>query len=177
GPLAIAVAQADVMSGGRIAFGIGAGRFEAEHTAYGIPFPSVKERFDRLEEQLEIITGLWATPEGETFSFQGKHYTVTDSPALPKPGRRIPVIMGGTGPRRTPALAARYATEFNVPFVDADTASRQFERVAQACDDIGRDPSEMVRSLAHTLVIGRDRKSTRLNSSHVKISYAVFCLQ
>ncbi|MFO7192001.1 MULTISPECIES: LLM class F420-dependent oxidoreductase [Thermocrispum] len=155
GPLAIAVAQADVMSGGRIAFGIGAGWFEAEHTAYGIPFPSVKERFDRLEEQLEIITGLWATPEGETFSFQGKHYTVTDSPALPKPGRRIPVIMGGTGPRRTPALAARYATEFNVPFVDADTASRQFERVAQACDDIGRDPSEMVRSLAHTLVIGR----------------------
>ena len=155
GPLAIAVAQADVMSGGRIAFGIGAGWFEAEHTAYGIPFPSVKERFDRLEEQLEIITGLWATPKGETFSFQGKHYTVTDSPALPKPGRRIPVIMGGTGPRRTPALAARYATEFNVPFVDADTASRQFERVAQACDDIGRDPSEMVRSLAHTLVIGR----------------------
>src|SRR5690606_36332976 len=117
GPLAIAVAQADVMSGGRIAFGIGAGWFEAEHTAYGIPFPSVKERFDRLEEQLEIITGLWATPEGETFSFQGKHYTVTDSPALLKPGRRIPVIMGGTGPRRTPALAARYATEFNVPFV------------------------------------------------------------
>lgn len=155
GPLAIAVAQADVMSGGRIELGLGAGWFEAEHTGYGIPFPPVRERFDRLAEQLEIITGLWATPEGETFSFDGAHYTVVNSPGLPKPTRKIPVIIGGNGRRRTPALAARYATEFNMPFSDPDTAVAQFDRVARACDDIGRDPSEIKRSLVHTLVIGR----------------------
>jgi F420-dependent oxidoreductase-like protein len=154
GPLAIAVAQADQMSGGRIELGLGAGWFEAEHTAYGIPFPPVGERFTRLAEQLEIITGLWATPAGETYSFSGQHYTLVDSPALPKPARPIPVIVGGKGPRRTPALAARFAAEFNVPFLPLDVATAQFERVAQACADAGRDPAQIVRSCAHTLAIG-----------------------
>jgi len=72
GPLAIAVAQVDQMSGGRVDFGVGTGWFEPEHTAYGIPFPPLGERFDRFEEQLAIITGLWETPEGETFSFAGR---------------------------------------------------------------------------------------------------------
>ena len=71
------------MSGGRIELGIGAGWYDSEHTSYGIPFPSTAERFDRLEEQLEIITGLWRTPLGESYSFQGAHYSVQDSPALP----------------------------------------------------------------------------------------------
>ncbi|GAA3437047.1 LLM class F420-dependent oxidoreductase [Kutzneria kofuensis] len=155
GPLAIAVAQADQMSGGRVELGLGAGWFEAEHTAYGIPFPPLGERFDRLTEQLEIITGLWSTPAGQTFSFQGKHYTVADSPALPKPLAPIPVIVGGKGARRTPALAARYATEFNVPFTPIDEVATQFDRVAQACVDAGRDPAEIVRSCAHTLVLGK----------------------
>ena len=154
GPLAIAVAQADQMSGGRVELGLGAGWFEAEHTAYGIPFPPLGERFERLTEQLEIITGLWSTPSDQTFSFTGKHYTVADSPALPKPVAPIPVIVGGTGPRRTPALAARFATEFNVPFSPVDRAAAQFDRVAQACVDAGRDPSEIVRSCAHTLILG-----------------------
>ena len=115
GPLAIAVAQVDDMSGGRVELGIGAGWYEAEHRAYGVPFPPLKERFDRLEEQLAIITGLWETPLGEKFCFDGTYYQVTDSPALPKPVQRPrpPVIIGGGGPRRTPALAARYADEFN----------------------------------------------------------------
>ena len=85
GPLAISVAQVDEMSGGRVEFGIGAGWFEAEHQAYAIPFPPLGERFDRLTEQLDIITGLWTTPAGQTFDYAGKHYTVADSPALPKP--------------------------------------------------------------------------------------------
>ena len=118
GPLAISVAQVDHMSGGRVEFGFGAGWFDAEHAAYAIPFPDLGERFDRYEEQLAIITGLWATPEGEQFSFGGKYYTVTDSPALPKPAQRPgpPVLIGGAGAKRTPRLAARYADEFNVPF-------------------------------------------------------------
>ena len=88
GPLAIAVANVDQMSGGRVELGIGAGWFEQEHTAYGIPFPSTGERFDRFEEQLAVITGLWGTPEGERFSFDGEHYRLVDSPALPKPVQR-----------------------------------------------------------------------------------------
>jgi alkanesulfonate monooxygenase SsuD/methylene tetrahydromethanopterin reductase-like flavin-dependent oxidoreductase (luciferase family) len=142
------------MSGGRVELGLGAGWFEAEHTAYGIPFPPLGERFSRLAEQLEIVTGLWATPPGQTYSFSGEHYTLVDSPALPKPARPIPVIVGGKGQRRTPVLAARFATEFNVPFSTMDEAATQLERVEQACADAGRDPAELVRSCAHTLVTG-----------------------
>jgi F420-dependent oxidoreductase-like protein len=158
GPLAIAVAQVDQMSGGRIDFGLGTGWYEPEHTAYGIPFPSLKERFDRIEEQLAIITGLWETPEGQTFSYSGQHYQLTDAPALPKPAQRPrpPVILGGTGTRRTPRLAARYADEFNVPFVDLAATSATYGRVRDACAEAGRDPASIRFSAAHTVVCGKD---------------------
>jgi F420-dependent oxidoreductase-like protein len=157
GPLAIGVAQVDQMSGGRVELGLGAGWFEAEHTAYGIPFPGLKERFDRLAEQLEVVTGLWRTPPGERYSFSGTHYTLTDSPALPKPVQQPapPVIVGGHGKKRTPELAARYAAEFNVAFSPVDVVAAQFERVDAACRAIGRDPGEIVRSVAHTIAVGR----------------------
>ncbi|MDX3663812.1 LLM class F420-dependent oxidoreductase [Streptomyces sp. ID05-26A] len=156
GPLAISVAQVDQMSGGRVEFGIGAGWYEAEHTAYGLPFPSLGERFERYEEQVAIITGLWETPLGGTFSFEGKHYTLTDSPALPKPAQeRVPLLIGGMGARRTPALAASYATEFNLPFVGIDAAVEQFARVDAACEEIGRDPKELIRSVALVACVGR----------------------
>ena len=156
GPLAISVAQVDQMSGGRVEFGIGAGWYEAEHTAYGLPFPSLGERFERYEEQVAIITGLWETPEGGTFSFEGKHYALTDSPALPKPAQeRVPVLIGGMGAKRTPALAASYATEFNLPFVGIDAAVEQFGRVDAACEEIGRDPEELIRSVALVACVGR----------------------
>ncbi|WP_309112960.1 LLM class F420-dependent oxidoreductase [Saccharothrix sp.] len=157
GPLAISVAQVDQMSGGRVEFGLGSGWFEDEHTAYGLRFPTLGERFEVFEEQLEIVTGLWGTPLGETYSFEGKHYTLTDSPALPKPVQKpVPVVVGGKGAKRTPALAARFATEFNLPFVGMDFAAEQFERVAAACRDIGRDPATMTRSVALTACVGRD---------------------
>ncbi|HEY4017312.1 MAG TPA: LLM class F420-dependent oxidoreductase [Pseudonocardiaceae bacterium] len=158
GQLAIAVANVDQMSGGRVEFGLGAGWFETEHTAYGIPFQPLGERFDRLEDQLEIITGLWRTPEGERFSFAGKHYQVTNSPALPKPAQPQgpPVIIGGGGPKRTPALAARFATEFNTPFQTIDNAITIHERVDAACRAIGRDPATMLRSAAQVMCVGRD---------------------
>ena len=156
GPLAIAVAQIDAMSGGRVELGLGSGWFEAEHAAYGIPFPGLGERFDRLTEQLEIVTGLWTARE--PYSFSGKHYPLVDSPALPKPVQspHPPVIVGGGGKRRTPALAARFAAEFNVPFMPIDGAVAQFERVDAACREIGRDPGELVRSVAHPVCVGRD---------------------
>ena len=111
GALAITVAQVDHMSGGRVELGIGTGWYETEHAAYGIPFPSLAERFARYEEQLEVITGLWDVPDGGTFSFSGTYFTVADSPALPKPLQRPrpPLIIGGGGPRRTPRLAAKFA--------------------------------------------------------------------
>ncbi|PRY34073.1 LLM class F420-dependent oxidoreductase [Umezawaea tangerina] len=157
GPLAISVAQVDAMSGGRVELGFGAGWYSDEHSAYGIPFPPVGERFDRYAEQLEIVTGLLGTPAGETFSFEGEHYRLTDSPALPKPVQSpVPVLIGGVGAKRTPALAARFAHEFNLPFQDFDTANRQFDRVARACAEIGRDQAEITRSVALVTCVGRD---------------------
>ncbi|TQM10930.1 LLM class F420-dependent oxidoreductase [Pseudonocardia kunmingensis] len=158
GPLAVSVAQVDQMSGGRVELGLGAGWFEAEHAAYGIPFPGLRERFDRLEEQLEVITGLWSTLPGERYSFAGEHYTVTDSPALPQPVQQPhpPVIVGGHGKKRTPELAARFASEFNVGFSTSDVVAAQFERVDAACREIGRDPADLVRSVALVIAVGRD---------------------
>jgi F420-dependent oxidoreductase-like protein len=163
GSLAIQVAQVDQMSGGRVELGIGAGWFEREHAAYAIPFPSTGERFDRFEEQLAVITGLWETPAGETFSYSGEHYTVTESPALPKPVQspRPPVIIGGVGKRRTPELTARYADEFNLPFASVDVTREQFARVGEACAAIGRDPNELAWSNALTVCVGRDEAEVR----------------
>src|SRR4051794_30038641 len=142
GMLAVQVAQVDQMSGGRVELGLGAGWFEAEHEAYGIPFPDVRERFDRLEEQLAIVTGLWSTPPGERFSYAGKHYTLIDSPALPKPVQpRVPLIIGGAGKRRTPELAARYATEVHVGFRPPPPAAELFDGARAACAGVGRGPA------------------------------------
>ena len=158
GPLAISVAQVDQMSGGRVELGIGAGWYDAEHTAYGIPFPDVRERFDRLEESLAIVTGLWGTPTGERFGFDGKHYQLADSPALPKPVQspRPPVLVGGKGKKRTPALAARYADEFNIPFDGIAESEAIFARVREACTTQGRDPSTLTYSNALVLCCGEN---------------------
>ncbi|MFG2065008.1 LLM class F420-dependent oxidoreductase [Micromonospora sp. NPDC048871] len=158
GPLAITVAQVDQMSGGRVELGIGTGWYDAEHSAYGMPFPALGERFDRLEEQLAIITGMWRTPSGQTFDYTGRHYQVSDSPALPKPVQQPhpPILLGGKGAKRTPRLAARYADEFNLPFVSIADTEAQFERVRAACQGIDRDPTELVWSNALVLCCGKD---------------------
>ncbi len=163
GPLAITVAQVDQMSGGRVELGLGTGWFDAEHAAYGIPFPPLGERFDLLEEQLAIITGLWATPEGQTFSFAGAHYQVTDSPGLPKPAQRPrpPVIVGGHGARRTPGLAARFADEFNVAFSSVPESAAAFGRVREAGEAAGRYPDSMTYSVAQTVTCGKDEAEFR----------------
>ncbi len=155
GVLAIQVAQVDQMSGGRIELGLGAGWFEEEHKAYGIPFP--KDRMSRLEEQLAIVTGLWATEPGATFDYAGDHYRVENSPALPKPAQaRIPVLVGGHGAKRTPRLAARYADEFNMPFASIADSERQFGRVREAAEQAGRGPDDLVYSNALVVCVGKD---------------------
>jgi F420-dependent oxidoreductase-like protein len=162
GMLAVQVAQVDEMSGGRVELGLGAGWFAAEHAAYGIPFPD--RRMDRLAEQLEVVTGLWGTPVGERYSFDGSHYTLVDSPALPKPVQHavapdlagVPLIVGGMGPRRTPALAARFAAEFNLPFPEPDVVPAAIERARDACREIGRDPATLTLSVALATCVGKD---------------------
>jgi F420-dependent oxidoreductase-like protein len=158
GPLAVSVAQVDAMSGGRVELGLGTGWYEGEHRAYGIPFPSLNERFERLEEQLAIITGLWATPVGETFDFAGTHFQLEDSPALPKPVQspRPPVIVGGGGPKRTPRLAATYADEYNTGFAPLERVADLNAAVTRACERLGRDPASVVRSAAIVLCCGTD---------------------
>jgi F420-dependent oxidoreductase-like protein len=169
GPLAISVAQVDQMSGGRVELGIGAGWYGAEHAAYAIPFPPTGERFDRLEEQLAILTGLWGATDGETFSYTGTHYQVTDSPGLPKPAQRPhpPIIIGGKGAKRTPALTARHAAEYNLPFVGLDETAQQISRVRSACEEIGRDPDELVYSNAHTICCGVDETDVRRRAEFI----------
>ncbi|MFF7686891.1 LLM class F420-dependent oxidoreductase [Streptomyces syringium] len=155
GVLAIQVAQVDQMSGGRVELGLGAGWFEEEHRAYGIPFP--KEKFGRLEEQLEIITGLWETGQDKTFTFDGTYYQLADSPALPKPAQtKVPVLIGGHGATRTPRLAAKYADEFNIPFASIEDSERQFGRVRAAAEVIGRKGEELVYSNALVACVGKD---------------------
>jgi F420-dependent oxidoreductase-like protein len=158
GPLAISVAVVDQMSGGRVELGIGAGWYEREHEAYGIPFPPLGERFDRLDEQLAIITGLWSAPAGTPFSHDGAHYRITDSPALPKPVQDggVPIIIGGGGRTRTPALAAAYAAEYNLPFSTPEHFVELRQRVAAACSAIGRDPAGLTYSAAAVVCLGGD---------------------
>lgn len=173
GVLAIQVAQVDQMSGGRVELGLGSGWFEAEHRAYGIPFPTA--RMARLEEQMAIVTGLFATPLGSTFSYEGKYYQLHDCPALPKPAQpAIPIIVGGSGPRRTPALAAKYASEYNVPFRSAADTATQFARVREAAGErtltysaavtmcVGKDDTEVKRRAE---AIGRDVDELKANGA------------
>ena len=169
GPLAIAVAQVDQMSGGRVELGIGTGWFANEHAAYGIDFPPLGERFDRLEEQLAIITGLWGTPDGQTFNYDGEHYQLTESPALPKPAQRPrpPVLIGGGGKVRTPQLAARYAEEFNMPFNSLDATSSQFQRVREACDSAGRGGDSIILSAAQVLCVGENEAEIEHRASRI----------
>jgi F420-dependent oxidoreductase-like protein len=145
---------ADHVSGGRIEVGLGTGWSEAEHRVYGFPFPRMRERMDRLAEQLEIVTRSW---QDGPFSFSGEHWTVEDLDARPKPVQSpLPLIMGGAALPRGAALAARYASEYNVVHASPEEASEARGRLAQACSAAGRDPATLRFSLMHALLIGAD---------------------
>jgi len=161
GPLAISVATVDAMSGGRVELGLGAGWYEREHQMFGMPFPPTGERFDRLEEQLAILTGLWTTPHGESFSFEGKHYRISDCVNFPQPAQRPRpgLIVGGGGPRRTPLLAARFADEFNAGM--APGTGERFANFRRICAETGRDPDTVRLSTTLPVCCGTTRDEAR----------------
>jgi F420-dependent oxidoreductase-like protein len=169
GLLAVQVAQVDAMSGGRVEIGLGAGWYDAEHTACGVPFPPLGERFEKLEEQFAILAGLWGTPTGKTFDFDGRHYQLTDSPALPKPVQQPhpPLIVGGGGTKRTPRLAATFADEFNLPFSSLADTDAQFVRVRAACEDKGRDAATLRLSAAQTVCCGANDAEVERRAANI----------
>jgi F420-dependent oxidoreductase-like protein len=172
GPLALIVAQVDHMSGGRVEVGLGAGHTEGEHTAHGIPFPPIAERFDRLQEHLEILTGLWQTPEGELFSHAGTYYTLVDNPARPRPVQHPypPIILGGRGARRTPALAAAFADELNVSYLSPADTAVAFERARDACRAVGRDPVTLRLTSTQLLACGTSDEDVERRLQQVRVS-------
>ena len=158
GQLAVVVASADAMSGGRVELGIGTGWYEREHQYFGIPFPPRKERFDRLEEALAIITGLWTTPPGERFSFEGRHWRIDGCANFPLPVQRPRprIIVGGVGPTRTPRIAARFADEFNAALSGSD--SGVIDNFRRTCEEMGRDPATVSISAVVPVSCGRTKK-------------------
>jgi F420-dependent oxidoreductase-like protein len=165
GRVAVAVATANAMSGGRVELGLGAGWYEEEHGQFGIPFPPLAERFDRLEEQLEILTGLWHSRVGEPYSFAGRHYAIDTNRAFAAtwpPHPTPPIIVGGLGPRRTPELAARFADEFNAAFAPLDVARQRFAQVKHRAAELGRDPRDLRLSIVIPRVcVGVDEADVR----------------
>lgn len=156
--LAVQIAQLDAMSDGRVELGLGAGWYEPEHRAFGIDFgDSLGQRFDLLEEQLDVLTGLWTTPIGERFSHSGRFYELDSAPAVPTTqDPHVPLILGGQGPIRTPRLAATYASEFNALRQTPENVGEVFARVRHACETIGRDPDDLVYSAAIVVCCGED---------------------
>jgi F420-dependent oxidoreductase-like protein len=180
GLLAAAVASVNEMSGGRVELGLGTGWYEREHAAFGIPFPATgRERFDRLAEQLEIVTGMWRTPVGEGYSFAGEHYSVADNRTPPRPDPVPPVIVGGTGAKRTPAVAARYADEFNGALArDGAELAERYAVFDRACEAIGRDPASARRSVVLPVACGADpaevaRRAEVIGSEFMRTNAAI----
>lgn len=154
-PSAVAkmAATIDQMSGGRLELGYGAGWYEAEHRAYGIPFPPAPERMDRLEEALQVVRALFGPGLA---SFDGRHYRLQAAPGQPKPAQeRLPIIVGGGGPRRTPRLAAQYADEYNSGG-DLNAFGERRAQVVAACERLGRDPTSLRYSWMGAALVGRD---------------------
>jgi F420-dependent oxidoreductase-like protein len=156
GQLAVEVATVDQMSGGRAELGIGTAWFEREHQYFGIPFPKLAERFERLEEQLEILRGLWDTKPGERFSFEGKYFTIADCAAFPRWASRPKIIIGGAGAAKTPRLAAKYADEFNAALCPVDEHKARFDNFHRKCEEVGRDLPAARLSATVPVALGTD---------------------
>ena len=158
GSLVISVSQIDQMSGGRVELGLGAGWYEDEHKAQGLPFPDVGKRFDLLEESLEVLNAIWNLEEGELFNYDGKTIQFRNSMGLPKPKQEFgpPVIMGGIGKRRTPALVAKYASEYNTPFVSPEGFATLVSVVKDTCAKWDRDPEDLIYSCAQVFCCGEN---------------------
>lgn len=165
-------AQINQLSNGRYQLGLGAGWHEPEHTAYGIPFPTTRERFERLEEAINVIKTLWGPGPA---SYSGKHYSVTDVDCLPKPvfGAETPILIGGSGERRTLPLVAKYADEWNAVNMKEDMYRHKVDVLEKSCEEIRRDPATIHRSMmVFGLVAGDERSLDRLTRHHMQMSGA-----
>ncbi len=158
-------AQTDVLSGGRFVMGLGAGWNEAEHKAYGIPFPPVKERFDRLEEAIQLARALWTS---DSATFAGTHYRVEGANMLPRPAAgRPPLLIGGGGERRTLKLVARYADEWNGVNMSPETFAGKLAILAQHCQAEGRDPAAIKKSMMCFALVGPDEATVDAATTRV----------
>jgi len=157
GTFVVVAAQVDQMSSGRLEIGLGAGWYEAEHQAFGLPFPPLGTRYDHLEDQLAILHGVWTAPPGATFELTGRTGTVRIDADTVRPRQRPhpPIVLGGRGGPRSARLAAAYADEYNVAFVPAEVMRAVHDRVRQACEREGRDPAVVVYSAGQVLCCGR----------------------
>jgi F420-dependent oxidoreductase-like protein len=148
----------DVISGGRAFHGIGAGWFEAEHRAYGYGFPSLKERFERLEDHLRIVRAMFTE---EQATVPGDRHSITDAYNNPKPLRGdVPILIGGSGERKTLRLVAQYADGCNL-FGDPDRARHLLGVLHRHCDDVGRDPGEITKTSMMTVVVAETEDGVR----------------
>src|SRR5262249_52149630 len=147
----------DHMSGGRVDIGLGAGWYEAEHQAFGLPFPPLATRYDLLEDALAILDGVWTAQPGATFEMQGRTASVRIAADTVRPLQqpRPPIVLGGAGGPRSARLAARYADEYNVSFQSSDATLVVHDRVRAVCDKSGRDPSSIVWSAGQVLCCGK----------------------
>lgn len=145
-------AQIDLLSGGRFVLGLGAGWNESEHNAYGIPFPAIRERFDRLEESIQLIRSMWAE---ESATFAGRYYELSGVNMLPKPASgRPPLLIGGGGEKRTLKLVSRYASEWNAVNLTPEAYIHKTSVLAHHCERTGRDPSTIARSMMSFGLVG-----------------------
>ena len=145
-------AQVDLLSGGRFTMGVGAGWNEPEHTAYGIPFPPIKERFERLEEWIQLMKLLWTN---DSASFDGKHYRLHEANMMPKPAAdRPPLLIGGGGERKTLRLVARYADEWNAVNLTPEIFRHKLEVLSTHCQAEDRDPATIAKSMMTFGIIG-----------------------
>jgi F420-dependent oxidoreductase-like protein len=163
--LAKVAATVDHISGGRVELGMGAGWNEREHAAYGFPFPDLGERYDRLEEQVEIVHRSWTEDE---VTFAGEHYRLDALTALPRPVRSPPSLMlGGQAGPRAAALAARFASEYNsVPTDHAGVRERR-ANLDRACEAVGRDPADLPLSLMVPVVVGETRAEVEARTAAI----------
>jgi F420-dependent oxidoreductase-like protein len=159
--LAKLVTTADHVSGGRVELGLGAGWHEREHAAYGFPFAPMRTRLDVLEEQLQIVLGTWSSGPDNPFTFTGEHYQLDALNAQPGPAQtpHPPLIMGGSAGRRSAAMAARYADEYNIVFPTLEEVRERRARIEQACDDAER--AMLPFSIMTGVIVGDDETDLR----------------
>ncbi|MEE8421482.1 MAG: LLM class F420-dependent oxidoreductase [Dehalococcoidia bacterium] len=170
--LARMAAQIDVLSEGRFVCGVGAGWNVPEHESFGIYFPGVGERMDRLDESIRVMKALWAD---EPATFEGKHYQLKDAICYPKPVQRpLPLLVGGGGEKRTLRIVAEHADEWNFVGGGVDTYLHKREVLEQHCADVGRDPSQIRHSQMAGFVIGRDDAAVTAHAEEIRARNPMF---